>query len=591
MLKLTKIEIRNFLSIGNVQQYVILDRDPLTLVLGENLDVSTSSGARNGVGKSTIVQAISYAIYGNALTQIKKDNLINKTNSKNMEVALEFEKNGAKHRIERGRRPTYLRWIVNNRVVNSPDTDEAEGDSRWTQKEIERVFGMSATLFKHIMVMNTFTEPFLSMAIGSQRAVIEELLGITLLSLKAEKLKERIRENKEHIREEEIRLQSTKESNAKIAKTIEDLERKSLIFARDIDKKKCEAEDALNALSHLDIDAEIDNHKIKTDVEEIEKIITNLDKNKINFSKNLNTALKRLAQYEKDILLLDENKCPSCEQKIQDHKHEELREGLVKKIETIATEIAEYEREIAVLDVELEAATTQYDTLGDKPTVFYASLSDAYNHRSSLETLTKELEYLSDRKDPYLDQIETLKNTGIQELKYEKINELTRLKDHQEYLLKFLTNKDSFIRKRIIDQNLNYLNNRLSFYLGQMQLPHSVKFLNDLSVEISELGLEFDFDNLSRGERTRLILSLSWAFRDVFESLNMPMNMLFIDELIDNGLDPAGVESALEILKKMSRERNKNIFLISHREELINRVTQILMVVKENGFTMLQDLQ
>jgi len=88
-----------------------------------------------------------------------------------------------------------------------------------------------------------------------------------------------------------------------------------------------------------------------------------------------------------------------------------------------------------------------------------------------------------------------------------------------------------------------------------------------------------------------LILSLSWAFRDVFESLNMPMNMLFIDELIDNGLDPAGVESALEILKKMSRERNKNIFLISHREELINRVTQILMVVKENGFTMLQDLQ
>lgn len=591
MLKLTKIEIRNFLSIGNVKQTVILDRDPLTLVLGENLDVSTSSGARNGVGKSTIVQAISYAIYGNALTQIKKDNLINKTNSKNMEVFLEFEKNNEKHRIERGRRPTYLRWIVDNKMVNSPDTDEAEGDSRWTQKEIERVFGMSATLFKHIMVMNTFTEPFLSMAIGSQRAVIEELLGITLLSLKAEKLKERIRENKEHIREEEIRLQSTKESNAKISKTIEDLERKSLIFARDIDKKKTEAENALNALSHLDVDAEISNHKIKTDIEEIEIIITNLDKNKNNFSRNLNTALKRLVQYERDITLLDENKCPACEQKIQDHKHEELRDSLIKKIEAISVEIADCEREIAALDVELEAASSQYATLGDKPAVFYTSLSDAYNHRSSLETLTKELEYLQDRKDPYLDQIETLQNSGIQELKYDKINELTRLKDHQEYLLKFLTNKDSFIRKRIIDQNLNYLNNRLSFYLTQMQLPHSVRFLNDLSVEISELGLEFDFDNLSRGERTRLILSLSWAFRDVYESLNMPMNMLFIDELIDNGLDPAGVESALEILKKMSRERNKNIFLISHREELINRVTQILMVVKENGFTMLQDLQ
>lgn len=590
MLKLTKIEIKNFLSIGNVTQSVYLDRDPLTLVLGENLDVSTTSGARNGVGKSTIVQAISYAIYGNALTQIKKDNLINKTNAKNMEVALEFDKNGEKHRIERGRRPSFLRWIVNNKIVNSPDTDESEGDSRWTQKEIESVFGMSSTLFKHIMVMNTFTEPFLSMPVGNQRTVIEELLGITLLSLKAEKLKEKIKGTKDLIREEEIKLQSAKESNLKISKTIEDLERKSIVFKRDIEKKIRETENALEALSHLDIDKEIANHGIKSDIEEIEKLIFNLDKTKNNASKNLNNYLKRITQYYSDIEMLDQNKCPSCEQNIQDHKHEEIRLSLVTKIEKVAKEITELEDEIDSIDEQLIIKTTEYEKLGEKPEVFYQSLSDAYNHRTSLDTLTNELEYLKDRKDPYLDQIETLKNTGIQELNYVKINDLTRLRKHQEYLLKFLTSKDSFIRKRIIDQNLNYLNSRLSYYLGQMQLPHSVKFLNDLSVEISELGLEFDFDNLSRGERTRLILSLSWAFRDVFESLNMPMNMLFIDELIDNGLDSAGVESAFEILKKVSRERNKNIFLISHREELINRVTQILMVVKENGFTVLHDL-
>jgi DNA repair exonuclease SbcCD ATPase subunit len=152
-------------------------------------------------------------------------------------------------------------------------------------------------------------------------------------------------------------------------------------------------------------------------------------------------------------------------------------------------------------------------------------------------------------------------------------------------LLKLLTNKDSFIRKKIIDQNLNYLNNRLSYYIEKLGLPHSVVFLNDLNVEISYFGQDLDFDNLSRGERNRLILSMSFAFRDVWENLYQNINLLFVDELMDSGLDLAGVEAGLGILKKMSRERDKNIYLISHKEELIGRVNNILRVIKENGFT------
>ena len=100
-----------------------------------------------------------------------------------------------------------------------------------------------------------------------------------------------------------------------------------------------------------------------------------------------------------------------------------------------------------------------------------------------------------------------------------------------------------------------------------------------------ELGRELDFDNLSRGERGRLILSLSWAFRDVWESLYVPVNLLFIDELIDNGLDTSGVENAMGILKKMTREKHKSVWLVSHKDELTSRVGNILRVVKENGFT------
>ncbi len=160
-------------------------------------------------------------------------------------------------------------------------------------------------------------------------------------------------------------------------------------------------------------------------------------------------------------------------------------------------------------------------------------------------------------------------------------------------LHKRLTREEAFYAIRecrpysliIIDQNLSYLNARLTHYLDKIGLPHQVIFLNDLTVEITELGRELDFDNLSRGERNRLILGLSFAFRDVWENLYTPINALFIDELIDSGLDTMGVENSIAILKDMSRRRQKSIWLVSHREELAGRVPSVLKVIKEGGFT------
>ena len=219
------------------------------------------------------------------------------------------------------------------------------------------------------------------------------------------------------------------------------------------------------------------------------------------------------------------------------------------------------------------------------PQVFYDTLEQALNHRNSVDTLRKDLAQRQTETDVYAEQIADMQSQALQEVTYDTLNELTRLQDHQEFLLKLLTSKDSFVRKKIIDQNLSYLNARLTHYLDRMGLPHTVVFQNDLTVGIEELGRELDFDNLSRGERNRLILSMSWAFRDVFESLYQPINIMFIDEMIDSGLDTAGVENALSLLKHMSRERNKSVWLVSHRDELTSRVENILRVVKEGGFT------
>jgi ABC-type glutathione transport system ATPase component len=217
--------------------------------------------------------------------------------------------------------------------------------------------------------------------------------------------------------------------------------------------------------------------------------------------------------------------------------------------------------------------------------MFYDRESDAIHHQATLTSLEKQIANKKSETDPYAEQIADMQQQALQEVTYDALNELTRLQEHQDFLLKLLTSKDSFIRKKIIEQNLSYLNSRLTHYLDRIGLPHTVVFQNDLTVSIEELGRELDFDNLSRGERNRLILSMSWAFRDVWESLYAPINVLFIDEMIDNGMDTQGVENALTLLKKMSRERHKSIWLVSHKDELASRVENILKVVKENGFT------
>jgi DNA repair exonuclease SbcCD ATPase subunit len=155
MFRIKTLAVKNFMSVGNATQAVQFDRKDLTLVLGQNLDLGgDDTGARNGTGKTTIINALSYALYGNALTNIKKDNLINKTNGKNMLVTIEFEKDGIDYKIERGRKPNTMAFYIGDKEQEI--TDESQGDSRETQAEIERMLGMSHEMFKHIVALNTY---------------------------------------------------------------------------------------------------------------------------------------------------------------------------------------------------------------------------------------------------------------------------------------------------------------------------------------------------------------------------------------------------------------------------------------------------
>jgi DNA repair exonuclease SbcCD ATPase subunit len=584
MLELQSITLKNFMSVGAVTQGVTFTDDPLTLVLGNNADLG-GNGSRNGTGKTTIVNAISYALYGTAITNIKRDNLINKTNGKDMLVSLEFKKDNHTYKIERGRKPNKLKFYVDN-VESGGDseseaTDEAQGEMRHTQQVIEDIIKMSPLLFKHIVALNTYTEPFLNMKTQDQREFIEDLLGITELSKKADILKEYIKETKDDLLKEEYNVKSIQDANEKIQAQIEQSKKRSEQWEESRKQKIADYNIVLAELNNIDIVSEIENHK---QLEIYNNKVNDLRRYKREITQAKTHQQNYLSSIETDGANLETAKnhqCYACGQELHDDQHNSIVENLTKKIAETNEHLQETERAISKLQSKIDSI----GELGEEPVTFYEDIDSAYSHQQSINTTKANIEKEEETQNPHLEQIASLESSGLQTISHDKFNQLMDLKNHQDFLLKLLLNKDSFIRKSIIEQNLLYLNKRLDYYLTKMGLPHEVRFLNDLSVEITEIGRDLDFDNLSRGEKNRLILSLSWAFRDVFENLNSPISLMFIDELIDNGTDTNGVEAAIAVLKKITRDRNKNIFLISHREELMGRVSNVLNVIKENGFT------
>ena len=580
MLNIKTLSVKNFMSVGNVTQAVTFDDSVLTLVLGSNLDLG-SNESRNGTGKTTIINALSYGLFGVPLTSIKKDNLINKTNSKGMMVAVEFEKDGHFYKIERGRKPNIFKFIVDAHETDNGTTDEMQGEGRNTQAEINKILGINSTLFKHIIALNTYTEPFLALRAHEQREMIELILGVTQLSEKAEVLKESIKEVKSNIKEEEFRVKAQQEANAKIEKTIADLERRTTVWQKNWKKEVNELTLGIERLSKIDIEHELKQHELLDEFNEWINAKNQCKKELSLAEKALKHADNVRTSILNDLEQLKNKSCPLCKQDLHTNGHETLIKQKEKQLEDAQTQIDKAQSEH-------DAATAANTVIGhhkEKPSVSYSNIQHAHDHKNSLKNLKEKLETKQKEEDPYADQIKSLKETAWTDVSFDKLNELTDDLTHREFLKDMLTKPDSYIRKLIVEQNLKYLNNKLQKYLLDLGLPHSVKFLNDLTVEITELGRDLDFDNLSRGERNRLILGLSWSFRDVFENLNHPINLLCIDELIDSGMDTMGVEASMSVLKKMARERNKNVFLVSHKDELQSRVTDILQVTKENGFT------
>ena len=721
MTTISKISIKNFLSIGNITQEVNLAVQGLTLILGENVDIG-GGNSRNGVGKSTILQAISYGLYGEPLTKIRLDNLVNNINNKTMLVKIELESEGKKYIIERGRKPNLLRLFVNG--VEKKD-NEAQGENKHTQTEIERIIGMSHIMFKNVVALNTFTEPFMRLKAADQREIIEELLGITQLSQRASSLKELMDQTKDLLRTEEATIKANNEANTRIEQAIDRARTDVEVWKIAQDRQTNILVEKAEQLNLIDIDAEIsifdqidawnqqkkevddlttyakqeietcsvETSRLKKEMSRYEDEAARVDngeisrleaqmrryisESEVDISIQINRLITEVSRKRKEATAridhaetlavefssLQEqienpnaHTCTTCGQGLvgTNHlekvmarltsQHKELSykiekamvdsdtyndeaDGIEKEI-TQTTEALTVQKEEAAIKAksikqDIEVARTVLQTaketaanrvlelremldkinekllenksvveegnqvleaIGSKPTSKYPNRESIWKLQQDREVLLNQIESEMTKENPHLSKIEGLQSTLVV-IDYDPINEYNIRLKHEAFLLKLLTAKDSFIRKKIVDQNLSYLNKRMNHYLDKIGLPHEVSFKPDLTVEVNLLGRDLDFEQLSRGEMNRVILATFWSFRDVYENLNKPFNLIFIDELLDNGLDGIGAEAAVVILQGIARDRKKNVFLISHKENLIDKADRVMLVRKENHFT------
>jgi len=428
MIRIKELTVKNFMSVGNQTQAVNFAQENLTLVLGENLDQGgDDSGSRNGTGKTTIVNALSYALFGQALTNIKKDNLINKINNKNMLVTLAFEKDGVDYRIERGRKPNVLQFFINDQEQDTAETDDAQGDMRETQKDLDDLLGMSHDMFKHILALNTYTEPFLSMRANDQRAIIEQLLGITLLSEKAEALKELIRETKDAITQESADIEAAKKSNEKIQQSIDSLLTRQNAWNSQHTSEIEKIGRAIVELESVDIESELAKHAELKLFEEKSAKLKSLFKERATLDSAIAQAERSVKKYAGELAKLQDKKCHACEQELHDHKHEEMSAEANQHL----ADAQRYYDKIVLDHSNIVAEIATIGELAQRPNTYYDTIEEALKHQNNLKSLETNLTIKAGETDPYQEQIDELRHTAMQEISWDSINTLTSLKDHQ----------------------------------------------------------------------------------------------------------------------------------------------------------------
>ena len=582
MIKFKKLIVKNFLSYGDNPTTFYLDKSTTTLLSG-----------KNGSGKSCILDALVFSLFGTSFRGIKKNNLINSVNQKGCEVSITFTKGNDEYNITRGIKPNTL--IVNKNGTNLQE-DASISDS---QKFIEnQILGFDANTFTRVCIMSTMNYvPFMELPAHLRRKFVETMLDIQLFSdmsvlHKAEvsKLKQSAQDTLSFIEKHKIQKKSKEELLSYVEKNTD----------KEIQSIKKEIKSKLEGIESLSNDnkskqKEID--KIAPDIEKYNSKIFDLELQKKNYRDEMSRYEIKIDNLKKTVdYIKSHDNCQQCKRNIDTSDRNSIEANCSKEILDLENKLNSVTNEFNLVNNEIKKVFSEYEDLTRKKKnlngiIHFNETKIKDEKKYIINTLNKKLNELENNnktdKDKIVKEIMDLKDSIEKET--ESYKEIIEDIDVSSVISEML--KDTGIKSQIINQYIPILCTFINNYLSKLNI--NVTFTMDENFNESiktRYTDELEYKNLSAGERQRVDLAIAFAWRAVAKlkgSVNT--NILFLDEILDASLDATGTTSALELIESIAND-GTSVFIVSHKSNLEEAVQSVIELEKLNGFTKLKQI-
>ena len=569
MIVFESIEWKNFLSTGNSANKVLLNKSTTTLIIG-----------KNGEGKSTILDALCFALFGKPFRNINKGQLVNSINQKNCLVEIKFSVNNKSYKVIRGIKPNKFEIYVDDELMNQ---DAAAKDY---QKVLEQqILKLNYKTFTQVVILGSASfVPFMQLSSAQRREVIEDILDIRIFSTMNQLLKEKANDTKAEIARIEMEIANAKtkvEAQNAIIKTISDaradnirsIQEKITASTKEVERNQLEVDDLIGQIGHLKSQIE-GQEKVKSDLKKAEEIRSKLH-NKIE-------TIEQRKEF-----LDTHDVCPSCEQGIpHEHKHSIISD-LDAKVSDQNSKVAELETVLGSLNERLQNINRILEEITDKNIQLSTKNSAITVTNRQIAELEREIEsHQSDTSN--LDE-EKSKLKQLAEDAMGKIKAKTALQEHRnmEEVANLLL-KDSGIKTAIIREYLPVMNKLINKYLQSMDAYiHFELDENFNEIVKSRFRDEFTYASFSEGEKMRIDLAILFTWRQIAKMKNsVNTNLLLLDEIFDSSLDTAGTDYFLNLMNSFGE--NSNIFVISHKgDQLFDKFRSVLKFEKRNDFSVI----
>jgi DNA repair exonuclease SbcCD ATPase subunit len=569
MIVFKSVSWKNFLSTGNSPNKVLLNKSQTTLIIG-----------KNGEGKSTILDALCFSLFGKPFRNVNKGQLINSINGKGCLVEVEFEVNGKEYKIIRGIKPNVFEIWCDNEMINQ------DAASRDYQKILEQqILRLNYKTFTQVVILGSASfVPFMQLSSSQRREVIEDILDIRIFSTMNSLLKEKAQETKDGILRIENEIKSAKdkvESQQTIIKTI--TEAKTTAIESIVSKISANNDEILSVEGEVElIVSEI--HTLQASINDKDNVNEDIDKAKSIRSK----LLQKIETCEHHSEFFNEHDvCPSCNQDIAEEYKESIVKDLNEKMLDNNTKINELETILTNLNEKLSEINEVVGQITDKN----IELSTRNSTITLLNKQIRELEAETQRVKSDTTNIDEEKGK-LKELAQDALNKITQknqLMEHRniEEVANVLL-KDTGIKTAIIREYLPAMNKLINKYLNAMDTYIHFELDEAFNEKIkSRFRDEFTYASFSEGEKMRIDLAILFTWRSIAKMKNsVNTNLLLLDEIFDSSLDTAGTDYFLTLMNTLGE--NSNIFVISHKgDQLFDKFRSVIKFEKRNDFSVI----